>query len=171
MKISIIAARAKNDVIGNENQLPWRVPEDLAFFKKKTMGHAVLMGRKTFESITDILKGRRLIVVTKDRAYRTDQAEVVLSIEEGLALARSWGEEELFVAGGESIYRQTLLLADHIFVTEIGEEFDGSAYFPAIDPSIWRICRREEKAPTEERKFPITFTYYEKRTHLPKCNT
>ena len=170
MKIAIITARAKNNIIGKSDRLPWHLPEDMQYFKAKTAGHFVLMGRKTYESIGKKLPDRKVIIATKDRSFQADDCIVVNTIEAGIAHARQQGETELFIAGGASIYAQTLLLADQIYMTEVEQEFEGNAYFPDLDPTIWRICNRETLPPEGDRSFPLTFTFYEKRSNLPKCS-
>ncbi|HEX6864402.1 MAG TPA: dihydrofolate reductase, partial [Thermoanaerobaculia bacterium] len=114
MKISLIAALARNRVIGRDNRLPWRLPPDLRRFKQLTMGHTLLVGRKTFESIGRPLPGRSMLVVSRQEGYSPEGVRVARSVQEALDLARAGGETELFVAGGAEIYRQTLPVADRL---------------------------------------------------------
>ncbi len=126
--ISIIVAMSKNRVIGKDGQLPWHLPSDLQHFKQLTMGHTLMMGRRTFESIGHPLPGRRTIVLSQNPEYRIVDCEVVTNIEDGIQLAHS--TEELFVCGGAEVYRQTLALAERIYLTELEIESDGNALFP-----------------------------------------
>ena len=128
--IAIIVAMAKNRVIGKNGQLPWQLPTDLQRFKKLTMGHTLLMGRATFESLGQPLLGRRIIVVSRNPDYRATGCDVVASIEAGLVLGNS--ASKLFICGGEDIYRQTLPLVERIYLTKLDIEVVGDTYFPPI---------------------------------------
>lgn len=150
MSVTIVVAWARRRVIGRDNALPWRLPEDLRHFKATTTGHAIVMGRRTFDSIGRALPGRRTIVVTRDPRWHADGCERVGSVAEAIALARTPGDpsiavDEVFVVGGEQIYREALPIADRIVLTEIGLDVDGDAFFPALDPGDWveasRIAR------------------------------
>src|SRR3989338_10690206 len=138
--LSLIAAVAKNGVIGAKNDLPWYLPEDLRHFKMLTTGKTVLMGRKTFESILKRLgkplPNRKNVVVTRDAQY-VASAEVCLhhTVEEALAHHQN---EEIMVAGGGEIFKQTIARADRLYITEVHREVDGDVYFPAIDPEVWK---------------------------------
>jgi dihydrofolate reductase len=140
-RISIIVAMAKNRVIGVNNKLPWHLSADLKRFKALTMGHHIIMGRKTFESIGRILPGRTSVVVTRNPALRFDGAVVVNDVES--ALAKCAGDAEVFVIGGELIFREALPLADRIYLTQIDKEFDGDSYFPALEREAWRSIGQE----------------------------
>jgi dihydrofolate reductase len=148
--VTIVVARARNGVIGRGNELPWRLPEDLRHFKATTMGHAIVMGRRTFESIGRALPGRRTIVVTRDARWRHEGCEAAPSVEAALALAgrpgadASISTDEVFVVGGAQVYERSLPLADRIVLTEIAQDFDGDAHFPAPDPRQWREASRSE---------------------------
>ena len=154
MKVSIIAAVARNGTIGVENRLPWRLPADLRRFKALTLGHHLIMGRKTFESV-GALPGRVTIVVSRrglGGAAGAESVKVAPSVPEALDLARIAGEEEAFVAGGAEIYRAALDFADRIYLTRIERAFAGDAHFPQLDPEEWlevesRHCERDEKNP------------------------
>ena len=140
-RVTIIVARAANGTIGRDNGLPWRLPEDLRHFKAATMGHAVIMGRKTFDSIGRPLPGRRIIVVSRDPGWRHDGCERAGSLREAIALAA--GSDDVFVAGGAQIYREALPLADRAIVTEVAIEAEGDAHFAELDPAHWRLVSRE----------------------------
>ncbi|HWM90344.1 MAG TPA: dihydrofolate reductase [Thermoanaerobaculia bacterium] len=166
MKISLIAAMAANRVIGRDNRLPWRLPADLRRFKALTMGHTLLLGRRTFESIGRPLPGRSMLVVTRQEGYAPEGVRVVHSVEEALALAREAGESELFVAGGSQIYRQTLPAADRLHLTRIEEDFPGDVYFPEYDESQWMLVDREDHGPNEPNEdvpFAWSFQVWDRR--------
>ena len=152
---------AENRVIGRNNALPWHLPADLKRFKALTMGHAVMLGRKTFDAIGRVLPGRRWVVLTRDAGWRRDGVEVVHSLEE--ALAALAGEAEVFVAGGTEIYAQALGRADRLYVTVIHADVEGDARFPAIDPSRWRPVEDERHAGDERNAFGYSFRRYERR--------
>ncbi|MFL6198273.1 MAG: dihydrofolate reductase [Thermoanaerobaculia bacterium] len=165
MKITLIAAMARNRVIGLDNGLPWHLPADLRRFKQLTMGHRMLLGRKTFDSIgRRPLPGRPLIVVSRQEGSVPEGVRVAHSVQEGLELAREAGETELFVAGGEEIYRQTLPVADRLQLTRIEEEIPGDAYFPEFDETEWRLVEREDHEPTAEVPFAWSFQVWYRRS-------
>ncbi|HEX2154338.1 MAG TPA: dihydrofolate reductase [Acidimicrobiia bacterium] len=139
MAVTVVAAVARNGVIGRDGNLPWHLPEDLRRFKEMTMGGVLVMGRKTYESIGRPLPGRTTVVVTRRPDWSADGVEVAASLEE--ALDRPG---ELFVVGGAEIYRQALELADALEITEVDAEPEGDTYFPEIPPA-WQVVRREVK--------------------------
>jgi dihydrofolate reductase len=139
-RISLIVARARNGVIGRDGSLPWKIPGELAHFKRVTLGHPIVMGRKTWESLGRPLPGRRNIVVTRNADYTVSGAEVVTSLPAALALCE--GVADVFVIGGAELYAQALPLATRAIVTEIDADFDGDAHFPALDPRHWRETAR-----------------------------
>jgi dihydrofolate reductase len=158
--LTLIVARARNGVIGRDNQLPWRLPEDLAFFKRTTMGAPIVMGRKTHESIGRALPGRRNIVVTRDAALKFDGCDTVSSFDEALALAAHDGASEAFLIGGAQLYQEGLLRADKLIVTEIQADFEGDAFFPAPDPGVWDEISRETHQANEPNQFEYAFVTY-----------
>lgn len=143
MTVAMIAAVARNGVIGDGSGMPWHLPEDLAFFKRTTMGHTLLMGRRTFDSIGRALPGRRTVVLTRDRSWRHADVEVAHTFEEGLALS---GPTELWVAGGGEVYRLALPYAARLVVTEVDVDAEGSVTFPPIDPHVWVETSRDPHA-------------------------
>lgn len=153
--LTLIVARARNGIIGRDNQLPWKLPEDLAFFKRTTMGAPIVMGRKTHESIGRPLPGRRNIVVTRDASRRFDGCDTVTSLADALALAAQDGAAEAFLIGGAQLYTEGLALADKLVVTEIDADFDGDASFPAPDPAHWREVSREPHQATAPNAFGL----------------
>ena len=160
-RVTIVVARARNGVIGRDNALPWRLPEDLAHFKAITVGHALVMGRRTFESIGRPLPGRRTIVVTSDAKWSHPGCERAGSLHEAIALAGSPGDDpgiatdEVMVVGGARIYREALAVADRIVLTEIDADFDGDACFAAPDPALWRESARRESVSAGGLAFAI----------------
>jgi dihydrofolate reductase len=146
--LALVVAAAKNGVIGRDGALPWRIPEDLKHFKRVTVGHAVIMGRKTWDSIGKPLVDRRNIVVTRDRSLQLAGAEVASSVEEAIARAREQDNEPR-VIGGAEIYRLTLPLATRIFLTEVDRDVQGDATLPPLDRGEWReLERRAGEDPT-----------------------
>lgn len=162
MRLSVIAAVAENGVIGRGNGLPWRLPEDLARFKRLTMGHHLVVGRKTFESIGRALPGRTLVVVTSGRPALPDGCRRAASIDEALEIARGAGDDEAFVGGGGEIYRQTLDRADRLYLTRVRAAFDGDVRFPAFDPERWRLVERVERPADERHAVPYAFEVYDR---------
>ncbi|MFH0944130.1 MAG: type 3 dihydrofolate reductase [Planctomycetota bacterium] len=161
MRIALIAALGPLRVIGWKNDLPWRLPADLRRFKALTMGHPILMGRKTHESIGKPLPGRLSIVLTHQADFAADGCQVVHSMEEALAAA---GEaDELFVIGGASLYCEALPLASRIYFTRIEGEFEGDTFFPEFDESEWTEVAREEHGPDEKNRHPYAFCILERR--------
>jgi dihydrofolate reductase len=162
--VSLVVAAAANGVIGRENRMPWHLPEDLAHFKRLTLGHPVVMGRKTYESIIATLgkplPGRTNIVVTRQAGFAAPGCIVAASLDAGLAAARE--VEEIFVIGGAEIYRLALERADRVHLTRIDAAFEGDTTFPALDPARWRETAREEHPPAGGRKFGFAFLRYDR---------
>ncbi|MDA8094079.1 MAG: dihydrofolate reductase [Betaproteobacteria bacterium] len=139
-RISIIAALARNRTIGANNALPWRLPEDLKRFKTLTMGHHILMGRKTFESIGRALPGRTTVIITRQSDYQAPGCLTVHSLEEALQASRA--DDEIFFVGGAELYAQALPCANRLYLTEIQADVAGDACFPAFDRSQWHEIER-----------------------------
>ena len=164
MKLKLIYARAANGVIGLNNQMPWHLPEDLAHFKRTTLGCPVLMGRKTWESIPvkfRPLPGRANLVITRQKDWRAEGAHVVHSLAEGLSLALAHCPEgkDLWVMGGAEIYAQLALIADEAVVTEIEQNFEGDAYAPVLNDE-WHETSRESHTASSGMKF--SFVTYQR---------
>ena len=141
-RISLVAAVARNGVIGDSGRLPWHLPEDLKRFKALTLGHVMIMGRRTHESIGRPLPGRRTIVVSRQAGLAFPGVEVAASLEAAIALAGD--VPEIFVVGGGEIYAQALPLAHRLLLTEVDATPGGDAFFPPFDPSLWRVTARTE---------------------------
>jgi len=162
MIVSLIAAVASNGVIGRGGGLPWHLPADLARFKRVTTGHHMVMGRRTWESIgCRPLPGRPTIVVTRNRDYAADRATVAHSLEEALRLVGD--DDEVFIAGGEAIYRDALPVADRIHLTRIHADFDGDTHFPSFDEAEWRVVFEEHHERDEKNAYPYTFQVWERK--------
>jgi dihydrofolate reductase len=158
--LSLIAALAENRVIGRDNDLPWRMPADLRHFRRTTLGHHVIMGRRNYESIGKPLAGRTNVVVTGNRGYRAPGCQVVHSIEAALALARN--DPEPFVIGGAALYAQTLAQADRLYLTLIHAEVPGDTFFPEIDAQAWHERHRERHEADAENPYPYSFVVLER---------
>jgi dihydrofolate reductase len=140
-RVTLIVAKARNGVIGRDNTIPWHLPEDLKHFKATTLGHAVLMGRRTFDSIGRPLPGRRIIVLTRDPEWAYPGCERAASIESALALLAD--QEEIFIAGGAEIYRQALVHASRMLITEVDLAPEGDTWFDEPSPHEWKCLKRE----------------------------
>ena len=159
--ITLIAAAAENNVIGNDNQLIWHLSDDLKHFKELTKGHCVIMGRKTFESMPKALPNRTNIVITRKHDYIAKDAIVVHSIHEALEKAKE--DKQPFIVGGGEIYSQSMLLSDRIELTRVHTELEGDAYFPLIDYKIWEEVSREKRFKDEKHDYDFTFVRYNKK--------
>jgi dihydrofolate reductase len=158
--LAVIAAVATNGVIGDDNRLPWRLPEDLKRFRALTTGHAIIMGRKTWESLPRPLPERQNIVVTRRHGYVAPGAETAASLDEALARVRLPGP--VFCIGGGEIYAEALPRADLVYLTEIARDFAGDAKFPAFDRSQWRESAREPRERADPEGFDYAFVTYER---------
>jgi dihydrofolate reductase len=161
MRLSAIVAMASNRVIGVGNALPWRLPADLKRFKQLTMGHTLVLGRKTYESIGRPLPGRTMVVVTRQRDYAPEGVKVVHSVDEALALAA--GDSEVFIGGGADLYAQTLDRLDRLYLTRIERAFPGDTSFPEVDLSGWTLIEEEHHPAASEAELPFSFLTYERR--------
>jgi dihydrofolate reductase len=160
-RVTLILARARNGVIGASGGLPWRLPEDLAFFKRTTMGHPIVMGRRTWESIGRPLPGRRSIVVTRDRGFAAAGAEVVHSLDE--AIERCSGTDEVFVIGGAQLYAEALNRAGRLLLTELDADFEGDTVLPATAAADWFEVSRDHHPPSDARPYAFDFVDYRRR--------
>ena len=162
MRVTIIAAVADNGVIGQGNDIPWRLPEDWRYFKRTTMGHHLIMGRRTWDSIGRPLPGRTTIVVSRGRPELPKGVRLAHSLEQALDFARQAGDDEAFVAGGAEIFRRTLPLADRILLTRVRAEPDGDTTFPHWEPSEWELTSEEIHPADEQHAFSYTFETYDR---------
>lgn len=164
MILTAIAAMAKNRVIGTKGDLPWRIPEDFKFFKDKTTGHIMIMGRKTFESLGGPLPNRLHVVITRQKDYEPEGAHVFASIGDALDFCSAQTDsgawpEEVFIIGGGEIYKQMLDSTDRILLTEIQKEFDGDTKFPEFSSEDFEEVERTHR----EKPVPFDFVTYERR--------
>ncbi len=164
MKVTLVAAMSSNRVIGIDNKLPWHMPADLKFFKETTLEKAIIMGRKTFDSIGKrALPRRQNIVITSNPNYIADGAIVVGSIAEALQAAQAANMEAMIV-GGTQIFTEAInTAATHIYLTIIHGDFEGDSYFPELDPTVWKEIWREDHAADEKNAYPYSFTLLEKQ--------
>lgn len=153
MIISLIAAMDRNRIIGHAGALPWHLPADLQWFKRHTMGHSLLMGRRTFEAIGHPLSGRRTIVVTRNPDYQARGCIVATSIPAAIAAAEP--ADELFICGGGDIFRQTLDLAERIYLTELEIDVTGDTFFPEVDADQFDIISQEQHSGPFNYRFSI----------------
>jgi dihydrofolate reductase len=159
--LSIIAAMAENRVIGRDNALPWRLPADLAHFKRLTMGKPIVMGRRTWESLPGLLPHRTHVVITRDRDYVAEGASVVHSIDDAVALVGD--AEEVMIIGGAQLYRQTLPLASRLHLTLVHDTVEGDALFPEFSPDEWHEVAREAHQADDRNRLDYTFLTFERR--------
>lgn len=161
MGITLIWAMSRNGAIGRNNQLPWRLPADLKFFKEQTTGKTMLMGRNTWESMgSRPLPNRKSVVLTADHAYRAEGADIVHSVEEALEYAK---QGELMVIGGAGLFQHFFPLADRLHVTRIDEEIEGDVFFPHFDWSEFEVVKEEEGIRDEKNPYSYRFLTYERR--------
>lgn len=153
--LSIIVAMARNRTIGVDNTLPWRCPEDLKHFKALTMGHHMIMGRKTYDSIGKPLPGRTTVVVTRNAGLKIEGCLIAHSLEQ--AIAACAGDEATFIVGGAELYAQALPLVDTLHITEIQQDVEGDAHFPAFDKAEWQEASREVR--TQETPQPLEYHF------------
>jgi dihydrofolate reductase len=166
MILSIISAIGKNNEIGKSNTLLWNLPADMRHFRETTKGHTVIMGQKTFESIGRPLPNRRNIILTKDNNFKSDEIEIVYSVEELTELLKktSSNNEESFIIGGGQIYRLFLDIADKLYITHVDELFpDADTFFPEIDMSKWEKVKIENYPTDELNKYNLEFAIYTKK--------
>jgi len=147
-----------NRVIGKNNNLPWHLPADLAYFKQTTMGKPVIMGRKTFDSIGKALPGRKNIVLTRDNNFEAPDCEIATDIDQ--AMSKVDGSLEVMLIGGASLYEQTIHIADIIYLTLIHHEFSGDTWFPEINPKNWELESRDDFERDEKNQFAYSFLKY-----------
>lgn len=166
MIISLIAARSRNGVIGKNNDLPWRLPDDMKYFMTTTRGHHAIMGRKNYDSLPDAFKPlphRTNIVVTRQSNFAAPGCIVVHSLEHALKVASDNGEQETFVIGGAEIYALALPLAHKLYLTEIEADIEGDTYFPAFDNQHWVETSRKHHATDDRHPYAFNFVVYERR--------
>ncbi len=162
MHISLIAALDNRRGIGRDNQLPWRLSADLKRFRELTMGHHLIVGRKTYESIGKPLPGRQMIVISRNAEFSAPGCLVVSSLEDALTLAETRGETEVFVIGGAQIYEQALPLATRLYLTRVAAEVAADTYFPPVEESLWEKQSEAQQPADDKNEYPFTFQLFVK---------
>lgn len=165
MKISIIVAIAENGVIGLNNRLIWRLSDDLKNFKALTYGHFIIMGRKTYESIGKPLPGRTNIILSKNRSYEAEGCVIVQSVDKALKYSISKNQEEVFIIGGAQIYKETLSIADKLYLTRVHASPEGDTFFPTIDFSDWKEIAHTNFHRNEKNDFDFEIIELIRRKH------
>ncbi|WP_165732159.1 dihydrofolate reductase [Polaribacter sp. 20A6] len=162
--ITIIAAIAKNNALGKDNDLIWHLPADLKRFKKVTTGHHILMGRNTFESIGKPLPNRTTIIITRNKNYFKEGCLIANSIEEAIEMVEN--KDDVFIIGGAQIYKESIEkdLVDRLDITQVHHEFEADVFFPEIDLKTWKETAREDLEADEKNKFDFSFVRYSKKT-------
>lgn len=163
MRISFIVAKAENNVIGINNKLPWHLKDDLQNFKKLTMGHHMIMGRKTYESIGKPLPGRMSLVISSDPRAVTEQLVWFSSIFRAIKYAERAGEMELFIIGGEKIFKSALSLADRIYLTEVKGDVNGDTFFPPLSLKNWKLVSEQNFPKNADNDHAFDFRVLDRR--------
>jgi dihydrofolate reductase len=163
MKLSLIAALSTNNVIGRDNDVPWRLSTDLKRFKAITMGHHLIMGRKTFESVGKPLPGRVNVVITRQDGYAPEGVTVVHTLEDAVRFAERAGDDEAFIAGGAEIYKLSMHRADRMYLTRVHAEVEGDTWFPEFDDvTEWQLTDSEHFEADDRNEFPFSFLTYDR---------
>ena len=162
MTVSAIVAVAKNNVIGKDNDIPWRLSSDLKYFKKTTLNHHIISGRNNFFSIGRPLPKRTNIIISRDPFFAVSGCLVAHSVEEALRLAYQNGEEEAFIIGGGKIYELSQSYWDKLYLTEVHAEIDGDTFFPTINQENWTLLSEEHHTADEKNEFDYTFKVYQR---------
>lgn len=162
MILSAIVAISSNNVIGKDNELPWYLPADLKYFKKTTLGHPVIMGRKSYESIGRPLPKRTNIIMTRDPYYISSNILVTHSMEEAISLAEGMDNDEVFIIGGAMIYKSSLPYLSRMYITEVHTDIEGDTFFPEWSQEEWRLVSEDHHAADEKNEFDYAFKIYER---------
>lgn len=163
MTISLVVAAAENNAIGKNNQLLWHLPNDMKFFKNTTWGMAVIMGRKTFESLNKPLPGRFNIVITRQADWKAEGVTVAADLNDALKKAKETNCNEVFVIGGGEIYQQSMQIADKIYITRVHAALDADTFFPEIDETKWQLSHNQDFAADEKHAFAYSFQTWERK--------
>jgi dihydrofolate reductase len=162
--ISAIVAVGEGWEIGRNNGMLWHLPDDFRHFKRTTLGHPVIMGRKTFESMGTVLKGRQNIVVTRNRDYKAEGAVVVPNLDAAIEEARKNAPEEVFIIGGGEIYRQAMPRVQKLYLTIVHHKFpEATTFFPEVDFAKWKELKREEHGTNERHAYPFSILWLERK--------
>lgn len=163
MIITLVVAASRNNVIGKDNQLLWRLPNDTRYFKNVTWGMPVVMGRKTFESLGKPLAGRTNIVLTRNAGWKAPGVATVKTLDDALFLAKEMDVKEVMVIGGGEIYKMAMPKAGRIHITRVEADLEGDAYFPEIDPLLWQLVSRQDHPADEKHQYAYSFQVWERR--------
>jgi len=166
MIISIVVAADEGDGIGLNKAIPWHLPSDLKRFKALTMGHHLVMGRRTYESIGSPLPGRKMIVLSRDPEFQAEGCQTARSLQESFQMAMDAGERELFVIGGAEVFSEALVIADHLYLTRVQCTLEADTTFPPFNEENWTLICEQFHPADELNQFPQTFTHYIKK-NLP----
>jgi dihydrofolate reductase len=161
--LSHLVAASENNVIGKNNQLPWNLPNDFKFFKNKTWGMPVIMGRNTYESLDKPLPGRFNIVITTKQDWKRDDVIVAHSIDEAITKAKETDCKEIFIIGGAEVFKQSIEIVNRIYLTRVDATIDGDAFYPAIDKTKWKLKREDPHPADEKHAFAYTFQTWERK--------
>ncbi len=164
MIISLLVAADEQNVIGLKGRMPWHLPADLRHFRELTMGHCLIMGRKTFDSIGKALPGRTNLVVSRNKGLQLEGARVMEDLKPALDYATTQGEKECFIIGGGTIYLKAMLWADKIYLTRIHDTFEGDTFFPALEESNWKETAHIRHSADEKNPYDYSFCIYERVT-------
>lgn len=163
MRLSMIVAAAEDNAIGKNNEMLWHLPDDFKFFKATTIGHPIIMGRKTMEALGKPLKNRTHLVISRNESLTIDGVTVLHSLEEAVQKAEELDDEEVFVIGGGQIYKQALPLADRVYLTRVHARFpDADAHFPELDPTEWKLTETQEHEADDRHKYAMTFQVFDR---------
>ena len=168
MKISSIVAVAQNGVIGKDNDLPWRLPDDLKYFKKVTQGHHIIMGRKNYQSIGFPLPKRTNIILSRNPFFIVSNCLVAQTVGEALSIAYDNGEEEVFIIGGAAIYEATMDMWDRLYYTEVQAEPEGDVFFPKLDWENWSLSESKFHDKDDRHEYPFTFKTFDRTSAQKK---
>ena len=161
--ISLLFAASRNNVIGYQNGMPWHLPQDLKFFKEKTTGNTIIMGRKTLESMNGPLPKRRNVVLTRNKDFALDGVEIIHDLSDVEHWNTAHPEEEYFIIGGGEIYEQALPVADRMYITRIDEEFPGDTFAPDFDEAAWELTEKEKGIKNEKNPYDYYFLQYDRK--------
>lgn len=162
MKITLIVAKSKNNAIGKNNALLWRLSADLKNFKRLTSGHCIIMGRKTYESIGKPLPNRTNIIITRNKDFEAAGCLIQHSLDSALDSARNSEEKEVFIIGGAQIYQQALDRVDKIYLTQVDTEIEGDTFFPVLDSKKWKCTQKEEYFADQKNEYNYAFEIYQR---------
>lgn len=162
MTISLVVAASENNAIGKNNQLIWHLPNDLKFFKNTTWGFPVIMGRKSFESVNKPLPGRTNIVITTNPDWKVETVIVVKNLKDAIQKAAETNSKQIFIIGGGEIYKQSMDIADSIYITRVHADLEGDTFFPEIDKSKWKLTSNQDFEADEKHAYSYSFQIWEK---------